>query len=101
MTRPAGAGRLPLPFKPSSHLKLQWLSLGLMAVTLLALPALGFAQAAKPAVPASASGAPKSAASAPAKTAVSKPAWAELSPSQQQALAPLATHWNNINEVQK
>jgi len=101
MIRPAGAGRLPLPFEPSSYLKLQWLSLGLMAATFLALPTLVFAQAAKPAAAASAPGAAKSAASAPAKTAVSKPAWAELSPSQQQSLAPLATHWNNINEAQK
>lgn len=30
-----------------------------------------------------------------------KPLWNELTPAQQQALKPLATHWNNISEQQK
>ncbi|WP_295960327.1 DUF3106 domain-containing protein [Rhodoferax sp.] len=30
-----------------------------------------------------------------------KPLWKELTPAQQQALKPLATHWNNISEQQK
>ncbi len=30
-----------------------------------------------------------------------KPLWKELTPSQQEALKPLAPHWNNINEFQK
>lgn len=102
MTRPAAVQRLPLPLDPSTRLKLQWLSLGLVAAALLALPAFSFAQPSKPAAVASAPGAAKSAASAPAKVAVSKPAWAELSPMQQQALAPLASGWNtNISEPQK
>lgn len=102
MTRPAAVQRLPLPLEPSTQLKLQWLSFGLVAAALLALPAFSFAQPAKPTAAASAPGAPKSAASAPAKVAVSKPAWAELSPMQQQALAPLASSWNtNISEPQK
>jgi len=100
MTRPAGARRLPLPLEPSSRLKLLWLSFGLVAAALLAAPALGFAQAPKPAAPASAPAA-KPAASAPAKTVVSKPTWAELSPMQQQALAPLASSWHDISEQQK
>jgi hypothetical protein len=101
MIRPADARRLPLPLALSTRLKLQWLSLGLVAAALLALPAFSLAQIAKPAVIASAPGAAKSAASAPAKVAASKPTWAELSPMQQQALAPLASSWNTINEPQK
>jgi hypothetical protein len=82
-------------------LKLQWLSLGLVAAALLALPAFSFAQAAKPAATASAAVAGKAPATA-AKTAVSKPLWAELTPMQQQALAPLASGWNTtISEPQK
>lgn len=61
---------------------------------------VGFTQAAAPLAPASA------AASAPkalplTKAAVSGPTWAELTPSQQQALLPLASNWNSINEPQK
>jgi hypothetical protein len=82
-------------------LKLQWLSLGLVTVALLALPVFSFAQAAKPAAVASTASAAKSAASAPAKITVSKPTWAELSPMQQKALAPLASSWNTISEQQK
>ena len=102
MTRPAGARRLPLPLEPSTSLKLQWLCLGLVMAALLALPALGFAQGpSKPATPSSAPAA-KSAASAPVKAVVSKPTWAELSPMQQKALAPLASSWNTtVSEPQK
>jgi len=72
-----------------------------MAAALLAAPALGFAQGPKPANPASAPGGAKPA-GAPAKVAPSKPTWAELSPMQQQALAPLAASWNTtISEAQK
>jgi hypothetical protein len=82
-------------------LKLQWLSFGLLMATLLALPAFSFAQATKPAATASAAGASKPVAAA-AKTAPSKPLWAELTPMQQQALAPLASGWNTtISEPQK
>ena len=102
MSRPAAARHLSLPLDPSTRLKLQWLSLGLVAAALLALPVFSFAQPVKPATTASAPGAAKSAASAPAKAAVSKPTWAELTPMQQQALAPLASSWNTtISEPQK
>jgi hypothetical protein len=102
MTRPADARRLPLPLEPSTRLKLQWLSLGLVMAALLALPAFSFAQAAKPAATASAPAAGKTPAAASAKPAVSKPLWAELTPMQQQALAPLASGWNTtISESQK
>jgi len=102
MTRPAGARRLPLPLDPSTRLKLQWLSLGLVAAALLAAPALGFAQGPKPVSPSSAPNAPKAAASSAAKAVVSRPTWAELSPMQQKALAPLASSWNTtVSEPQK
>jgi hypothetical protein len=41
--------------------------------------------------------APLAAASKPEQ----KPLWKDLTPAQQQALAPLATHWNVLNELQK
>lgn len=101
MTRPADVRRFSLPLEPSTRLKLQWLSFGLLMATLLALPAFSFAQATKPAATASAAGASKPVAAA-AKTAPSKPLWAELTPMQQQALAPLASGWNTtISEPQK
>jgi len=40
-------------------------------------------------------------ASSPAKVMVSRPSWAELTPAQQQALAPLAPGWSTISEAQK
>ncbi|MEO7160018.1 MAG: DUF3106 domain-containing protein [Polaromonas sp.] len=53
----------------------------------------GFAQLPKPAVPASAT--------ATGKVAASGPVWSELSPLQQQALAPLASSWNASMSVQQ
>ena len=101
MTRQADVRRFSLPLEPSSRLKLQWLSFGLLVAALLSLPTFSFAQAAKPAGVASAASATKSPA-ATAKTAPSKPLWAELTPMQQQALAPLASGWNTtISEPQK
>ena len=63
----------------------------------LALPATGFAQPAKPAAPASAALPAKPV----AKPVASKPSWTELTPMQQQALKPLAVSWNTISEAQK
>ncbi len=37
----------------------------------------------------------------PVRTAMSRPLWKELSPSQQQALSPLATHWDRLNGAHK
>jgi hypothetical protein len=102
MTPQATVQRASLLSAHSTRLGLQWLSLGLVMATLLALPAFSFAQPAKPAVTANAPAAAKSAASAPAKVVVSKPSWAELTPMQQQALRPLASSWNTtISEPQK
>ena len=70
--------------------------------SLVILPTLAFAQSpAAPTVPKAAS-APKTVAAKPVATvAVSKPAWADLSAPQQQALKPLTTTWNSISEAQK
>lgn len=82
-------------------LRLQRLSLVLACAGLLAVPALGFAQAAKPISAASASAASKPSSVAPRKPAASGPSWAELTPMQQQTLKPLALSWNTISEAQK
>lgn len=66
---------------------------------LFVMPVSGFAQVIKPAT----SAAPvisKTPVAAP-KAVTSRPFWQELTPSQQQALAPLAMSWNTISEVQK
>lgn len=74
--------------------RLQWLSLGLVVAGLLVWSSSGFAQAPKTAVPASAA--------AMGKAVASGPAWSELTPLQQKALAPLASSWNtSMNEAQK
>lgn len=44
---------------------------------------------------------PASAPPTSASTPEQKPLWKELTPAQQQALKPLAGHWNSINEQQK
>lgn len=51
----------------------------------------------------SAASAPRPGGSAPSKTTrpTAKPAWSELEPGQQQALAPLAASWEQISEAQK
>lgn len=83
-------------------LRLRLLSFGLLIAGLLALPAIGFAQAAAPAASASAPTTGKPPVTAPIKTAASGPSWADLTPLQQQALKPLASSWNtNISEPQK
>ena len=78
------------------------LSLGLLISGLLALPPFCFAQVTPSAVPASALAPGKPSLAAPqVKPATSRPTWAELTPMQQQALKPLASSWNAINEGQK
>jgi hypothetical protein len=70
------------------------LSLGLGMASLLLCSSAGFAQAHKSAQPASA---PVS-----GKAAASGSAWSELTPLQQQILAPLASNWNTgMSEAQK
>jgi hypothetical protein len=82
-------------------LRLQGLSLGLV-LAVLALPALGFAQAANPARSASAPAVGKPSAAASVKPVANGPSWAELNPLQQQALKPLALSWNtSLSQSQK
>lgn len=71
-------------------------------LSLAMLQALAFAQApAAPAAPALPT-TPKLTMAKPAPAvSVSKPAWADLTPPQQQALKPLASTWNSISEPQK
>lgn len=74
--------------------KLQLLGSGLALAGLLAWSSTGFAQVQKPQVSASAALA--------GKTVASGPDWSQLTPSQQQALAPLASSWNTgMSEAQK
>lgn len=72
------------------------LSLGLVLASLLAWSPAGFAQARKPP-------ALSASAAVPGKpVAASGPDWSQLTPSQQQALAPLAPSWNTgMSDAQK
>ena len=68
--------------------------LGLMVTTLLAWPPVASSQIQQPSTPASS---PPS-----GKPPASGPAWSQLTPLQQQALAPLASSWNtSMSEPQK
>lgn len=64
----------------------------------LAVPVLAMAQSPAPGSRASA---PAPHAKAPASKASTRPLWRELSPGQQQALAPLSAQWDTLNEAQK
>lgn len=91
-TRPAGHPR-------AASLSALPLLLEVLALSGLLLASVsGFAQAPKPLSAASTSLTPKG---SPTSVAVSGPAWTELTPEQQQALAPLASSWNTISEPQK
>ena len=68
-----------------------------LVILTLALPTVGFTQAAKTVAPASAA-LPNASTT---KSVASKPFWSELAPMQQQALKPLAVSWNTISEAQK
>lgn len=90
------AHRLHLKVKASGAPapKLRALSAGLVAVGLLVFSSPGFSQAAHPFASASAP--------ASAKPVASGPSWAEITPVQQRALAPLASSWNTgMSEAQK
>ena len=77
-------------------------SFSLVLIVLLLWCSTGFSQVVNPAAPASIP-APTRASIAPSvKAAVFHPSWAELTPLQQQALAPLASSWNTtMSEAQK
>jgi hypothetical protein len=88
----------------SRAVRLHFLPLGLLIVGLLAFSPFShsLAQTALPSGPASApvTGKP-SLIPQPVKPVISRPTWAELTPMQQQALKPLASSWNTINDGQK
>jgi hypothetical protein len=91
---------LARPALQTGTLKLLQFSTALALVGLLfVLPASGFAQLTKPA-PSAAPVPSKTPVAAP-KAVTSRPSWPELTPTQQQALAPLALSWNTLSEVQK
>ena len=71
------------------------------AVVAHSLSSAAMAQSPPPAAARAASSASTSAPLPPKTAPVSKPAWAELSPAQQQSLKPLAASWNTISEPQK
>lgn len=83
--------------QPIAHrvvVSLRWVCLGLMVVGLLAWVPTASSQLQRPS--ASASG------PTPVKNAATGPAWSQLTLSQQQALAPLASSWNtSMSEPQK
>jgi hypothetical protein len=88
------------PALPIFTLKLLQFSTSFALVGLLfALPVSGFTQIIKPDVNVAAE-ISKTLVVAP-RAAISRPAWPELTPTQQQALAPLALSWNTLSEVQK
>jgi hypothetical protein len=58
-------------------------------------------RAAVPAASSHAASASRGVKSAAAPRAATHPLWRELVPSQQQALSPLAAHWDTLNEAQK
>jgi Protein of unknown function (DUF3106) len=88
------------PALQTGTLKLLQFSAALALVGLLfVMPVSGFAQVAKPAT-SSGPVTSKTPGAAP-KAATSRPSWPELTPTQQQALAPLAQSWNTLSEVQK
>ena len=86
---------------PSSR-ALRGFSFGPLLIVLLAWCSSGFSQVLNPAAPASTPATAKALLAPPVKAAVFHPSWAELTPVQQQALAPLASSWNTtMSEAQK
>lgn len=83
---------------PASWTRGWSLLLSALAVSGLLQSPPSFAQAVQPALAASAALRP---AGLPTPVAASRPSWTELTPEQQQALAPLASSWNSISEPQK
>lgn len=82
-------------------LRLQLVLFGLVVISLLALPLIGFAQVGKPLVPASVATTATKPPAVSKATATSKPVWTELTPLQQQTLKPLALSWSTLSEAQK
>ena len=90
------------PVAASKASGMRGLSLGWVVIALLAWSSSGFSQVLPPVAPASSPATGKVSTAPPAKAMVSRPSWAELTPLQQQALAPLASNWNTtMSEPQK
>ena len=82
--------------KPGRHMP------GLLLIALMTCSLGAFSQTITAPQPASSSATSKASATATALPSVSRPLWVELTPLQQQALAPLASSWNTtISEAQK
>ena len=73
----------------------------LVVFSLAILPILTFAQSPVTPVAPKAAASKAGAAKPVAPVAISKPAWADLTAPQQQALKPLTATWNSISEPQK
>ncbi|MBS0454552.1 MAG: DUF3106 domain-containing protein [Proteobacteria bacterium] len=74
----------------------------LASLLALGLGALAPAQAQQPAAkPANGAATVAPAATAPKAPTSTRPLWTELTPAQQQSLAPLAAHWNGLHPAQK
>lgn len=76
------------------------LASGIVLAGMLVWCSAGFSQTLNPAVPASSPVGAKPHVAAPAMVQA-RPAWSELTPLQQQALAPLASNWSTISAAQK
>ena len=94
--------RSPAPVRVSGVSRLRRLSFGLLLMVLLAWSFNSFSQVPGSEAPASRPATGKVSAAPPARPVVSRPSWAELTPLQQQTLAPLASSWNaTMSEPQK
>ena len=106
----SSSGPLPLPPKKWGPALGVFCSAGALSLGLFCAPCLATAQAqAQVQAPAAAaaSAGPATVARGPASAAktngkpITKPLWSELTPAQQQALAPLSAKWDTVSEAQK
>ena len=99
-------GSLPPPPKKSGAALGILFGAAMLWLGLFCAPCLATAQAQAQVQPPAASAASpvaaaRTAASKPNGKQVTKPLWSELTPAQQQALAPLSAKWNTVSEAQK
>ena len=102
------SGLLSLPPRKSGAALGVVFGAGMLWLGLLCAPCVATAQAqvqVQPPAGSAASPAPAAKAAASAVKAngkaITRPLWSELTPAQQQALAPLSRHWNTVSEAQK
>lgn len=94
LSRPAARPCLPTLPRPQSRVR--WTGVALMFIAGSWVAAANAQEAGVSASNASATAAAKTAAKSPAK-----PLWRDLSAKQQQALLPLASHWDGLSEAHK